>query len=218
MADAVTTALVNYALSKIGGTGAKSYKISDIGASNDTARLCTALWPQIRKEVLCRNWWPEATKYAECEETEDNVEKADWEYAFDLPDDYLPNAPIIQIEQDIHRSNKPEYSYQYEKEIIGSYLLSNNYSNSDGDAVYVKYVYDNDDASTYSPLLYEAIALKLAAEIAPVILIDGGQKRRYSLLQEFEDHILHLAIGSANTPQGDDSDKGEYSALDVRNP
>lgn len=214
------TDLCNYALSKVGGGGdLGSFKITNyddaVADKSDDAILCRLLLPPVRKEVLCRARWLEATKYAELTADITSIEKADWEYAFTLPTDYLGRCQ--QINEDYHRSTKPRYIVQYDKEIVQGILFTNEYSNSDDDAAYIKYIFDLTDVSKFSPLLYNAIATKLASALAAVKLADKGV-RRLQLEQEFEQLVLPLAEGENAEQNGDDEDLGTYSAIDARIP
>lgn len=215
MSAATETTLCNYALAKMGGGLEESFKIDSISGDSDTEVLCELLYDQVRKEVLCRAWWSEAAKYAELGDELDDIDKADWEYAFNLPDDYLGRCK--QINESYHRSTKSKYQVEYDKEIAGGMLFTNHYSNSDEDTAYIKYIYDLEDPSEFGPLLYEAVAIKLAAELCPAMLSDKGETKR-RLLEEYEGLVLPLAEGMNAEQQGDDEDKGEFTALTCRTP
>lgn len=206
--------MCNYALDKIGS--AKQVTAAQLTANTvPLAKTCKRLYPQVYKEVLKRADWPEATKYAELTETEDSVEKGDWEYAFDLPNDYLGRAHLIL--EEYHRSTKPRHLIEFDKKIIQEYLLCNELTNSDDDAAYIQYIYNLTDVTKFNDLLVEAVALKLGAELATSVLKDKGA-RRVQLLQEYEDLVLPLAIGEAYHHIGDNEDKGEYTAITCRVP
>lgn len=215
--DDTLTNLFNYALSMVGGvgTGENSFRIRTISDGTDLANMLLMLWPQARKEVLARADWPEALKYADLGAELSDVDKADWEYAFNLPADYLGRCR--QVDEEYDSSTLPEDTYEYDKKIIaGKRLLTNEYSNADGDSAYIQYVYDLQDVSRYSTLLYKAMAINLAASISTWVLADKGA-RRVQLLEEFETLALPLAEGEAYDQQGSsDKDRGEYTALDCR--
>ncbi len=201
--DITVTALCNYALMKLGGAY-KEHKLTSYFETSDTAELCQRLWPQVRKEVLIRGSkegvnWSEATKYAESGAALTGVnipEMAEWEYAFALTTDCL--RVIAQVDE----SNR---TTEYGFEVMRSMLLTNDYSNGDADSAYIKYIYDNDDVASYSPSLYNAMAVKLASELAPVIV---DAKRRSELIQEFEGLIMSLAVGK-NQAEVYNDDKGD---------
>ena len=207
------TAICNYALAKIGG-GKNVARITSIYDGSETANHCLVIWPQIRKEVICRAWWPEATQYADLGAELSGITQAGWKYAFNLPSDYLGRCQ--QINEIYHNSTKQEYLPRYDFEIIQRYLFTNVYSNEDGDSAYIRYIFNLQDTSKFSPLLYESCAVKFAAELAPVFLADDGSKRRYFLMQEYEDLVLPLAQGASAMEHGDDEDRGEYTAITAR--
>lgn len=146
----------------------------------------------------------------------DAPESGNWEYVFAMPSDYLGRAK--QIDESYHRSTKARYNFEYDKKIVQGFLFTNLYSNADGDSAYIKYIYDLEDPSEFSPLLYEAVAVKLAAELCPCILADKGSMRRYYLLQEYERLTLPLAEGANAEQSGDNEDEGEFTALTCRVP
>lgn len=216
------TDLCNYGLFKVGGAGegTGSYKINKITGSGrtDTEKQCGILYPLVRKEVLVRAWWQCATKYSDAGAADTDVAKGDWEYAFALPSDYLGKGK--QIHEDHYRSTKHRFQSEYDKEITQNLIFTNEYTNSAGDKPYIKYIFDYDptDTSLFKSLLYNAIATKLAAELAPVLLADKGSMRRYFLLQEYENMILPIAEGVNADQQGDNEDQGEFTTLTSRIP
>ena len=213
--DAALTILANYALGKCGGggIGLGNYRIGSINDSSPTAVKMLAIWPQIHREVMARAWWTSATKYADLG-TEVDVTRAGWEYAFNLPTDYLGRAQ--QIFETSHKSTESKYITTIDKEIVQDRLFTNQYSNEACDSAYIKYIFNLSDVSRLDPLLYEAIALKWAAEMSGVLKADGGQHRA-QLLDEYDRFVLDTAIGENEMQSGSsDKDRGEYTALTVR--
>ena len=173
--------IVNLSLDLVAG-GRDAKVINSLTQGTKTAELCGRWYDTSRIIVIKRGYFQECIDYAECEETSDDIEMADYDDAFDLPDDYL--ALIRQCHESSIES-------EYRCEVKGNYLLSNNYTNDDGDAAYIKYKWDNEDPDTYSEELIECIAVRLAANLAPSIIGgDKGQTRRHYLLEEFEKLIL----------------------------
>lgn len=204
--------MCNYAFDKLGC----EKQITGINQNNDLARTCKRNYLQVYKDVLKRAHWKEAVKYAELTETEDTVECGDWEYVFDLPNDYLGGAQLIS--EEYHRSTKHRHLFEFDKEIIQTYLLCNELTNSAGDKAYIRYIYDiSGTVTSFSTELVEAIALKLAAEMATPILKDKGARRR-ELLLEYEDLVLPISKGLAYADDGDNEDRGEYTAMTARIP
>lgn len=210
------TDFCNYALSKVGAGSNDNFRILNVtDTSNDNAILCAGLYPVVRKEVLCRSWFPEATKYADLGAERSGIAKADWEYAFKLPSDYLGKAQ--QIDESFHRSTKARYTSQYDKEIVSGLLFTNSYSNVDQDSAYIRYVWNLTDPTKLTPSTYETMAVKMAAELSPALLNDEGGTRRYFLIREYEELVLPLAEGLGREQSGDDEERGGYSAISNRN-
>jgi len=209
------TDFCNYAISKVGGGKDDNFFIPNVtDTSNSTAVLCARLYPRVRQEVLCRAWFAEATKYADLGAELSGVAQAGWEYAFNLPTDYLGKCQ--QINESYHSSTKAEYTHRYDVEVASGRMFTNSYSNADGDSAYIRYVWKLTDPTKLAPLTYEAMAVKMAAELSPALLSDQGGKRRYFLVQEFEEIVLPLAEGLSREQSGDDSENGNYSAITDR--
>lgn len=210
------TALANYALAKVGGGGSdvKKYRIGSINDDESTARAMREMEDQIRKEVMTRAFWSSATKYAELG-AEVDVERADWLYAFNLPSDYLGRCQ--QINEDFHRTTRPRFLHQFDKEIVQGRIFTNHFSNSDNDSAFIRYIFDLTNVAKLDTHLYNAIATKWASEMANLLTGDGGVRRR-DLLLEYEDLVLDIAQGEDAIQQGDNFQLGRYSAIDVRYP
>lgn len=196
------TDLWNYAYAKLGGAWEQN-KLASSNETTDSAELCQLLWPKVRKEVLVRGSkegfnWEEATKYAESgdELADPNIpEMANWTRAFTLPTDFL--RVIAQV-------SEADRTAEYPFEVMRGLLLTDSYGNDDEDSAYIKYIFDNDDVTTYGDALYNAMATKLAAELAGTTV---GAERRNQLIQEYETLILSLAA-SRNQAQVFHDDKG----------
>ena len=127
---------------------------------------------------------------------------ADFEHAFNLPSDCL--AVVAQIDEDSHTT-------KYKHEVRKGMLFTDNFSNTDGDSAYIDYILLESDTSKYSPSLKEAIATKLAAELAPTL----KPSQTAILKREYEYLVLPKAEGLNQAEQYDD-DEGSYSWLDAR--
>lgn len=204
-AEAVTeigaTDICNRALLKI-GTAKEQVTIDSIYDGTETANLCLVLYPQVRNEVLQRWPWNECREFADLGAELSGIEMADWEYVFNLPAGCL--AVVAQIDEDGR-------TIKYEHEIRRGMLFTDDYSNSDGDSAYIEYIIKVVDTSKYSPALVEAIATKLAAELAPTI----KPSETAMLKREYEYLVLPKAEGLNQAEQYSD-DEGSYSWLDAR--
>lgn len=205
-AEAVTeigaTDVCNRAVLKI-GTAKEQQTITSIYDGSDTANLCLILYPQVRNEVLQRWPWNECREFADLGAELSGIEMADWEYVFTLPANCL--AVIAQIDEDDH-------TVEYKHEIRRGMLFTNDYSNSNGDSAYINYIIKVTDTSKYSPALVEAMATKLAAELAPTL----KPSETVRLKKEYELLVLPRAEGLNQAEQFSD-DEGSYSWLDARN-
>jgi hypothetical protein len=139
------TALANYALSKIGG------KIFNFGDGSSSDIVMSAIYDQ------CRRFLIEECPWSFCIETlqlttlavplltfGDNVT-----VAYQLPPDFLK----------IYKINFPYALLVFENIPANGLCLL-----SDTQGLMMKYVFDNDDPTTYSAKFYEALACKLAKE------------------------------------------------------
>ena len=200
--ESTATDLCNWALLKL-GTAQEQQTIDAIDDGSPTANKCLFLYPLVRNEVLQR--WPfnECREFADLGEELSGIEQADWEYAFTLPSDCL--AVVAQIDQDGR-------TIKYEHEVRMGMLFTDNYSNTDEDSAYIEYILLESDTAKYSPKLKEAIATKLAAELAPVL----NPKRTEDLKREYEFLVLPIAEGLNQAEQYSD-DKGSYRILGARN-
>lgn len=200
--ESTATSICNRALLKL-GTAEEQQTITSIYEGTDTSINCLILYPQIRNEVLQRWPWNECREFADLGAELSGIEMADWEYCFNLPANCL--AVKAQIDEDNRKT-------KYDSEVRKGMLFTNDYSNSDGDSAYIDYIEIESDTSKYSPALKEAIATKLAAELAPVM--KKGQLA-YDLIQQYERLVLPKAEGLNQGEQYDD-DEGSYSWLDAR--
>ncbi len=205
-------AICNRALAKMGGSKSNTYPITAVGdGEGGTSDNCERLYTPIRREVLKRLQPQECTYYDEFEESSFSGETGEWEYVFDFPSDCL--IPIRQTDQ---ADDKKEYRCK----VMQNYLLSNDYSNDDGDAAYVEYIKNETDGTALSDEVVEAIVTKLAAELAPLEI--GGEwawKRRQQLLEEYNSLVLPTAKGINQSQQYNDEEKdaSRYSFLGGRN-
>lgn len=201
--ESTATSISNRALLKLGGAQ-EQQTITSIYEGTPTAVLCLILYPQIRNEVQQRWPWNECREFADLGAEVSGVEKADYEYVFNLPSNCL--AVVAQIDENGR-------TIKYKHEIRRGRLFTNNYSNSDGDSAYIEYIVIESNTSKYSPSLKEAIATKLAAELAPAM--KKGQLA-FDLLQQYERLVLPKAKG-LNQMEQYSKDEGSYSWLDARN-
>jgi len=191
--DTNAVAICNQGLLLVGGKK-DAQVITSLGDGTPTSDACDLIYHPIRKTVIARGYFQETIKYGECaENTTWSGEQADWEYVFDLPSDYI--KLIRQCHED-----SPETEYR--SEVIQGKLFSNVYSNSDGDAAYIKYKWNETDGDNFSQELVNCIAHLIGASLAPQILgVENGGVRRHYLLEEYEKYILPTNDGVAQSVQ-----------------
>lgn len=202
--------ICNKALAKIGG-GKDTLTITALGDGTDTSDLCDLFYTDVRKEVLKRMQPQECTYYADLgDESSYSGEKAEWEYAFDLPDDNL--IVTRQIDEDSH-----EVEYRYE--IKQSQLFTNILSNTDRDSAYIEYVKNETDGDVFNGEMVEAMATLLASLLAPrIVKGEMGMTLCERLFDKYEKVVLPKSIGISRSMQHDDEDQHEekYSWLGHR--
>ena len=158
--------------------------------TNETERVCAFLYPQVLKEVLSRRDWDFAKEFADLgDELEDDdlMEGADYDYQFSLPADFV--RLLNQIDESDHKT-KYEHDLRYNTETDLWCLLTNYYSNEDGDSAYVEYIYLNDDPASYTPAFVEAFATLFGSEFAA---FHKDMQHAMALREAFELLILPIA-------------------------
>jgi len=207
--------ICNLALAKIGGglEGGGGFFIDDITGTSQTEKLCNLLYDPTRKAVLRRAKWTCAVKYAECTTENTTVEKGAWSYAYDLPSDYLGRCRVLH--QDLHQSTKSRNSVEYDHQVVQGAVLSNVLTNSDGDGIFIEYIFDLETVTDFDEAFEEAFVLKFAGEMAPALLADKNETR-WRLQREYEDLVLPLVLGENADAIGDNEDEGEFTTITCR--
>ena len=175
------TDIVNLALLKMAGqtdTGALLYE-TDISTAifadwttgtDDTMKVISFVYPFALGECLLHGDWDFATKFAETLAELSGaslVEAGTWLFQFTLPTDYVDLRRVVD-EDDLTK----EFDHQVLANAAetGSILLTNEYTNTDGDQAYIEYVFLNDVPDTYTKVFVDYLATVLAAKIAPFIM------------------------------------------------
>jgi len=180
------TALCNLALLKIGGASGSKKLISDINGTSETEEICALIYPKSRDFVLAMIPYKETVVYDALDDLTSSLpELAEWNYAFDLPSDCIRFLGVV---------DESDHTLRYDFEIVGAYIFANEFTNSDGDKLYVKYVKRETDASLYQIPFVEALVTKLAAELSPSIAKEG-RSLRLQLLKEFVELTAPLTEG-----------------------
>jgi len=183
--------ICNRALAKLGGAD-DTITIETLGDGTRTSDLCDLLYTPSRKEVQIRGLWQEIMYYADLgDESAFAGEKADWLYAFDLPDECLHVTK--QTNEQLHRM---EYPFEVKQNVLFTNILSN----TAGTSAYIEYIKNETDGNKFSEEQAVCIVTKLAAELAPrIVKGDWGFRRREEFLREFEELILPTARGTSQS-------------------
>jgi hypothetical protein len=142
------TGIANLALSNLGES-----RIQSLTENSGRARACSARIEGVIETVLRMNVWNSALERIQL--TQIDAPIFGWNYTYQLPSDCIK---VVEVE--------PVSKYQVEKKN----LLSNETS------LYLLYVANPADTNNLDILLAEAIAMKLAVEIAETLTSKEGLK------------------------------------------
>lgn len=122
-----------------------------------------------------------------------------WEYAFNLPSDFLGLVGQKDTDDTLKKNMLLNH---FPNDIIlnragsGLILLTNSYSNKEGDSAYIEYVIDQTTYSLWTAGLVECATLLLAAELCPVV----GRDSKESFF--FRKQYLDVAVPNAARHNG----------------
>ena len=165
-----TTQIANKALDNIGYG-----PINSLTDNTKAASLANRLWPLVRDEVLRAHTWNFAVKRAT---TAPDSAAPDWGYTYQhtLPTDLLRLVEILNMHED---------DYQVE----GRKILA------DSDTLRIRYIYQVEDTTLYDSCFVDAVAAKLAYEMAEQLTESTAKKQ--SMLQAYD-----IAMESARKVDG----------------
>jgi hypothetical protein len=201
--------ICNHAIAMVGGMPIQSLDDPD----SDEAKLCKATLPLTKSMCLTRWEWNGVTKFADLGAARDDAdqEQADWEFVFNLPDDCL--GVIGQIDEG-------DSEKKFRHKVMGRQLLTNDYSNTDGDSAYIEYI-SISDVSKYSPGLLKYVVIEQAIVLAPKIMGVSAETSDYIMRLERKSRLLVLpeAIGNNQAENDVDgtNDEGESTWITGRN-
>jgi hypothetical protein len=140
--------------------------INSFAELSDRALAAANLYPQVRDSVLRSHPWNCSIKRVVL--SPDSAAPAfEWDYAYTLPGDWLRTLSITE-----HREREPFASE-------GGKLLCNL------GAVYLRYVFRNDNPATWDALLTRAMTLAMAAVLA--IPVTESESRANSMRADFRE-------------------------------
>jgi hypothetical protein len=175
------TDVVNAALLKLAGqtdTGSLLYETAITAGvfsdwttgTDDTMKVAAFVYPFALEECLMHGNWDFATKFGEsgAELTGASlVEAGDWLYQFPPPSDALK---VIRVVDEDNLSNDIDHQILANAAEDGLIILTNEYTNSDGDAAYLEYVFLNDDPDTYTAAFVDYLATVIAGKMASYVI------------------------------------------------
>lgn len=140
--------IVNMALGYIGEAPVRSIDMP----TKDIERIAALYYHQTRRYCLTLSTWNFAKKQAEISQTANDVQD-DFDSAYQLPTDLITFLSV---------NGENEYDYKNEYDIRGDKL----YYNSDATSVSIRYVYDEERVTRWSPGFVAVVARALAIELA----------------------------------------------------
>lgn len=203
-----STEVCNLALADVGGaTEARRIDDFDTSAGN-IPDLCREFYHQTFREVLQRFEWLDALAYDELSELAagSQIDAAEWEYQFQLPGDCL--LFLRQVDEDDHETT---YECAVRRQANGKLiLLTNEYSDTDGDKAYIEYLRNEQNMGVMMPLFVRAFATLLASYLASALNPTEADRLRLRYEQ------IDLPIAKAADRRQVHVEKGSYSWRDAR--
>lgn len=179
--------LVNYTLvSKLGEP-----PIDSIDGTDNIAVAVQAVWPAARQSVFRRHSFNELVRRAVLPPLPD-APVYGFNYAFKLP------ANLVTVLDVSTSKNFDVRATDYTVE--GDRVLTD--QSGDEDGLYLRYVADTDDVSTFSPSLIECLSCFLGAQLIKPLRADVGERER--LIQEFEMHLANAKVMDSREGTGPD--------------
>ena len=225
------TDIANIALGKIGGAGDQISGNAFLSSIDDTDKV--SLWvntqfPYVRQLVItdlaiAKCPFREATKFADLGAAlvaASAPEMGQWQYAFNLPGDYL--SMVRQFNENYMQDRHlPEHERKFEvvpnKNTDGLVLLTNDLTNvvdaGSSDSAYIEYSFDLTNTGIWSTALVDCVATRLAAEAAPII---SKPDLRTPMLAEYDNFIVPQAQ-AFNRSQSNNNARKIHNYLGGRN-
>lgn len=194
------TDVANIALGKIGGAGdaaAGDAFIRNINGTDKVSAACKRFFPHCRQLVVSemavlKTPFRETAKFKDLGTAVDtDVETGQWEYAFNLPGDFLSMS--MQFDE-TRMSERHNQNYQFRFDVIankaqdGYLLLTNDLSNYNDsgqpDSAFIEYAFDLKKTGAWSEGMIDCIATRLAAMLCPIV--GKGIEVRRQMMQEYK--------------------------------
>lgn len=142
--------ICNMAINKC---GIKAITEAQLTANTDASAIaCNAHYAQTRDALLRSHWWRFA-KARKALTANDTAPDFEWDYAFDLPDDFLREKSVFEDNNTM--KNNTLYSYELE----GSQLFT------DESTCNLRYIKQVTTVTDFDPLFIEVFVLQLALKL-----------------------------------------------------
>ena len=194
------TDIANIALGKIGGAGDADSATAFIRSINGTdlvSTACKRFFPVCRRLVIAelavlKTPFRETAKFKDLgTELDTDVEIGQWQYAFNLPGDFLSMS--MQFDES-RMSERHNQNYQFRFDVVanaaqdGYILLTNDLSNyndsAQQDSAFIEYAFDLKKTGAWSEGMVDCIATRLAAMLVPIV--GKGISVRSLMMQEYK--------------------------------
>lgn len=154
--------LCNSALQRVGAAS-----ITSLSDNSPEARACSVAYDSNRTDELRKHPWNFAIKRAILA-PDATAPLFDYDYAFTLPSDCLR----------LLRPNTARLDWQIE----GRKILTN-----DGDTLYIRYIYDCQDAAQFDASFYNVVSAAMAVDICEKLTQSNTKKA--SLAQDYKEAV-----------------------------
>lgn len=179
------TDLCNSALQRLGAA-----TIMSIGDNSREARACAVAYDSTRKSELRKRKWLFATKRKTLAAASTAPEFG-YAYAFPLPSDCLR----VLLPRDSSLDWKIESRQILTNSRVSPLMIGDPTPAVSGSALFLNYIADVEDATSFDPNFYDMLAIQLAIRLCEP-LTNSNQKKA-SLLAEYKDAIASAAKSQA---------------------
>lgn len=190
MATAVS--ICSNALIMLGENPINSFTEANGAGGLDRARIAQNLWPTTRDALLRSHPWNCAIKRVVLA-PEVTVPAFGYSHSFVLPSDWLRNHEINGV-----RANEVDYTVESGRLLI------------DASSVNLRYVWKNDDVTSWDPLLVDAAIMAMAMAMA--YPITQSTSLRAELQQTFE-----ARLRKARAVDGQDESPATFGSFEILN-
>lgn len=188
MATAVS--ICSNALIKLGDRPIDSFDESNYPGGLDRVRIAANLWPTVRDSILRSHPWNCAIKRVSLS-PEITTPAFGYDTQFILPSDWLRNVEINGVSADA-----VDYAVESGRLLLNETVL------------YLRYVWRNDDPSSWDPMLVDAVETAMAMEMAYPITNSN------SLRAEMQGTLMEK-LRKARTVDGQDDSPVQFGSFEI---